>query len=49
MKRAFLVFVFFALSCSSTQQPATTGSIAGTVTMDGFPVPGVTVTLSSKA
>ncbi|MFL6245111.1 MAG: von Willebrand factor type A domain-containing protein [Thermoanaerobaculia bacterium] len=45
MKRVFLVFVFFVLSCSSTQQPA--GSIAGVITADGYPLPGVTVTLSS--
>jgi Ca-activated chloride channel homolog len=51
MKRAFLVFVLFALSCSTAQHvivPGPAGSIIGLVTTDGVPLPGVTVTVQSK-
>ncbi len=51
MKRAILVFVFFALSCSTAQHvimPGPAGSIMGLVTSDGVPMPGVTVTVQSK-
>ena len=51
MKRALLLFVFFALSCRSSQHvimPGPVGSIIGLVTNDGAPLPGVTVTVQSK-
>jgi Ca-activated chloride channel family protein len=55
MKRAYLVFVLFVLSCSTTHQhfvvrPGPAGSIVGVVTeSEGVPIPGVTVTLTSSA
>lgn len=53
MKRAVLVLVFLALSCSSTQpqlliKPGPPGSIMGLITSDGVPLPGVTVTVHSR-
>ena len=51
MKRAFLFFALFALSCSTAQHliaPGPAGSITGLVTTDGLPLPGVTVTVQSK-
>ena len=55
MKRALVVLVCFVLSCSTTQspqiviKPGPVGSIMGmVVTTDGFPLPGVTVTLRSR-
>jgi Ca-activated chloride channel homolog len=50
MKRTFLVLVFFVVSCSSQRHvihPGPPGSVAGRVTSEGSPVPGVTVTLQS--
>jgi Ca-activated chloride channel family protein len=53
MKRAFVVFALFVLSCTSTQprhviKPGPAGSIMGLVTSDYAPIPGVTVMVHSK-
>lgn len=52
MKRTFRVFVFFVIACSSQRHvihPGPAGSVTGSVTSDGVPVPGVTVTLQSSS
>jgi hypothetical protein len=47
--RSFLVFLVAALCAFSAFGQGTTGSIMGTVTTEGQPLPGVTVTISSPA
>jgi Ca-activated chloride channel family protein len=52
MKRTFLILVFFVISCSSQRHvihPGPPGSVTGSVTSDGSPLPGVTVTLQSAS